>query len=216
MPIKPMSGYLPGGPGETSQREVELRIIFLRVGEIDTLNEKFYAEILVEARWEEPRLCSEFSEQKQREEKDFVTPSKFWNPKIYIENALNDPSQAVHYKIKKEVRVESATSSSSSSTSRVRTSSESTDRFSVDRSLINEPAHLNEFINVQFKYWIYEYRKLRGYFFEKLELEYFPVDIQSMSIMVTSYRSNKEVRLVPNKRRKSIVNSKVNIDNNIW
>jgi hypothetical protein len=193
---------------EPNQREVELRIIFLRIGEIDTLNEKFFAEILVECKWQDEKLCAEFDQRLVREEKELSmsASAKYWNPKIYIENGLNDPIQTIHYKIKKEVVSEST---------RKRTTSECESRSIISNDQ-TQPQQFNDFNNVQFKYWNYEYRKLKGFFFEKLELEYFPVDIQSMSIVVTSYRSNREVRLVPNKRRKSIVNSKVNIDNNIW
>lgn len=158
-------------------------------GEIDTLNEKFFAEILVETKWEEPKLCAEFDQRVGRDEKEFTHPLKYWNPKVYIENTLNDPNQTVHYRIKKEVRQPHSAES---------------------------PNKSELFNNVQFKYWVYEYRKLKGYFFEKLELEYFPVDIQSMSVIVTSYRSVREVRLVANRKRKSIVNNSMNIDKNIW
>lgn len=147
------------------QREVELRIIFLRIGEIDTQNEKFFAEILVEAKWEEPKLSAEFDQRLVREEKELSSANalRYWNPKIYIENALNDPSQAtISYKMKKEISKECSSPDDMTS----------------------------DFTNVQFKFWIYEYRKVKGYFFEKLELEYFPIDTQSMSIVMTSYRSN--------------------------
>ena len=165
-----------------NSREVELRVIFIGIGEIDTVNQKFFAEILVEAKWEDPNLCSEFintAENSNTEEKELTSSQKYWNPKIYIENIINDPKQTVHHRIKKVETVKETEQS-------------------------------------QFRYWIYEYRKTKGFFFEKLELEYFPVDIQDLSVIISSYRSNKEVRLLQNKTRQSIVNYNVNIDNNIW
>ena len=170
-------------------RQVQIRVIFLRVGEIDTLNEKFFAEILVESKWEEPNLSHEFdlssdSLQLYNEEKELSNTSKYWNPKIYIENALNDPKQTVHHKIKKEVI-----------------------KPSNDHAEENKP---------QFKFWLYEYRKIKGHFFEKLELNYFPLDVQDLGIIVTTFRSNKEVFLVHNKKKPSIVNSNLTIDQNIW
>lgn len=201
----------------SNSREVQLRIIFLRIGEIDTLNEKFFAEILVEAKWEESKLCAEFEQMPAshcvqvanistflREEKELTHPTKYWNPKIYIENALNDPNMTIHYKIKKELAEQSVGLHKIN------------ERPDAEKRSKNEASDFQEFNNLQFKYWIFEYRKVKGFFFEKLELKYFPVDIQNMSVVITSYRSNKEVRLVHNKKRQSIVNNKVNIDKNIW
>lgn len=174
-------------------REVQVRVIFLRVGDIDTLNEKFFAEILVESKWEEPRLSTEFDcSLIYNEEKELNNAHNYWNPKVYIENALNDPKQTVHYKIKKEI-------------------------FEIKDHNNNENNDdLNPAGNVRFKFWLYEYKKVRGYFFEKLELNYFPVDVQDLSIIVTTFRSNKEVSLVENKKKLSIVNSNLTIDQNIW
>lgn len=179
------------------QKEVQIRIIFLRVGDIDTLNEKFFAEILVETKWEEASLVAEFSSSLETnidycsEEKELTNPNKYWNPKIYIENALNDPKQTVHYKIKKELKNTN------------------------DSEFYNEP-NIDETKSSKFKYWIYEYRKIKGLFFEKMELNYFPIDVQDLSIIVTTFRSNKEVVLVKNSKKPSIVNSKLTIDQNIW
>lgn len=175
---------------KNANREVQIRIIFLRVGEIDTLNEKFFAEILVESKWEEPDLSVEFDLssgllQLSNEEKELSNISKYWNPKIYIENCLNDPKQTVHHKIKKEV---------------IKPFGEK----QVDENKLN------------FKFWLYEYRKIKGHFFAKLELNYFPLDVQDLGIIVTTFRSNKEVFLVHNKKKPSIVNSNLTIDQNIW
>lgn len=56
--------YVPVNSQDNSNqkpREVEIRVIFLRIGDIDTLNEKFFAEILIESKWEEPKLVEEFT-----------------------------------------------------------------------------------------------------------------------------------------------------------
>jgi hypothetical protein len=37
-------------------KRVNLRVVFLRIGEIDTVKEQFQAEILIEANWVEPSL----------------------------------------------------------------------------------------------------------------------------------------------------------------
>ena len=102
-----------------SPREIEIRVIFLRIGDIDTLNEKFFAEVLIESKWQEPRLVSEFTDcgynstmtssvglggtlaaKSSIEEHELTSnANKFWNPQIYIENALNDPQQTLYYKV---------------------------------------------------------------------------------------------------------------------
>ena len=38
------------------QVTVELRLVFLKIGEIDTLKEQFQAEAFIQARWCEPNL----------------------------------------------------------------------------------------------------------------------------------------------------------------
>lgn len=35
---------------------MELRLVFLKIGEIDTLKEQFQAEAFIQARWSEPSL----------------------------------------------------------------------------------------------------------------------------------------------------------------
>lgn len=167
-------------------RLVETRTIFLRIGEIDTVNERFFAEILVESKWEEFKLAQEFDTKKQyNEEKEIKNSNKYWNPKIYIENALNDPKQTIHYKIAKEYQRNKAFKNAEDTES-------------------------------AFKFWIYEYRKIKGYFFEKLNLEYFPLDVQDLSIVVTTFKSNKEVILIQSKEKLSLVGSNMTIDKHIW
>jgi hypothetical protein len=38
------------------QVTVEIRLVFLKIGEIDTLKEQFQAEAFIQARWCEPNL----------------------------------------------------------------------------------------------------------------------------------------------------------------
>lgn len=176
----------------TKVKEVEIRIIFLRIGDIDTLNERFFAEILIESKWEDPELNVEFdseiSSPNDEEEKELNQPNKYWNPKIYVENSLNDPKQTVYYKVKKEV---------------------------VDNQLERSDVDLKQLKSVA-KFWLYEYRKIKGYFFEKLDLQYFPLDVQDLSIIVTTYKSNKELSLIHNRKKCSIINNNLTVDKNIW
>ena len=42
---------------------VGIRVVFLKIGEIDTIKEQFNAEVLIEAKWSEPRLKTEVKTQ---------------------------------------------------------------------------------------------------------------------------------------------------------
>lgn len=166
------------GELETSNpKEIQIRIIFLRVGEVDTVNEKYFAEILVESKWEEPKLEEEFAKTSdpsklyEKEEREFQNGNKFWNPQLFIDNVLNEPKQHIHFKIKKELV-------------------QSSDSYLIDENRLfkrrrysNESkqsnySHSSSSLLPKFSYWLYEYRKIRGFFFAKLELNYFPLDTQ--------------------------------------
>ena len=71
--------------------KVEIRIVFLKIGEIDTVKEQFQAEAFIEARWKEPSL--------KIEELDSFDATKYWNPMIEIENAVGEIKSDVSYKI---------------------------------------------------------------------------------------------------------------------
>ncbi|BHF64535.1 hypothetical protein SprV_0200754000 [Sparganum proliferum] len=64
---------------------VEVRVVFLKIGEIDTLKETFRADAFIQARWSEPRLNEKSDEELAR-----IDLSKCWNPLIYIENILSE------------------------------------------------------------------------------------------------------------------------------
>jgi hypothetical protein len=58
---------------EKTVRTVLIGIQFDRIGEIDTMNEKFYAELTIEAKWAENKIIGSFN------------PETEWNPRLYIE-----------------------------------------------------------------------------------------------------------------------------------
>lgn len=76
---------------EQIRRSVEVEVEFLKMGEIDNLNEKFTAEIIVKSKWLE------------RAESDIIDYDikKHWNPKLYIQNILSDPKEKTTYEIEK-------------------------------------------------------------------------------------------------------------------
>jgi len=55
------------------------------MGEIDTMNEHFNAEMFIESKWIQTENITEYS------------PQSHWNPKLYIENAINEPKEKIKY-----------------------------------------------------------------------------------------------------------------------
>lgn len=66
---------------------VEVLIQYCRIGEIDTINEKYQAEICIESKWIEREPISAYD------------PRKHWNPMLQIENALQIGSEQVDYHV---------------------------------------------------------------------------------------------------------------------
>ena len=72
-----------------STREVQISVQFLRIGEIDTINERYYAEINIESKWIDIGDLNNYD------------PKNNWNPKLYIENILLEPKEIIKYDIVK-------------------------------------------------------------------------------------------------------------------
>ena len=53
---------------------VSVNVEFKRFGSIDTVNEKFQAEVTIESKWYEDEIITEYK------------PKSNWNPRIFIEN----------------------------------------------------------------------------------------------------------------------------------
>ena len=69
---------------------VECKVIFLKIGEIETLKEQYNAEVYVQAKWREPELDGLSAE--KLAEVDF---SYYWNPNLYVENAQSQTKEKV-------------------------------------------------------------------------------------------------------------------------
>ena len=72
------------------QRVVQVTVEFIRLGEIDTMNEKYNAEICIESKWIEKDLIQNYN------------PEQHWNPQLFIENALQEPKEKIKYNIIRE------------------------------------------------------------------------------------------------------------------
>uniref|UniRef100_A0A1I8FD75 Neur_chan_LBD domain-containing protein n=1 Tax=Macrostomum lignano TaxID=282301 RepID=A0A1I8FD75_9PLAT len=68
---------------------VEIRVVFLKIGEIDTLKELYHADAFIQAKWKEPLL-----EGRGAEELKSIDLEKYWNPLLYIDNILSETKEA--------------------------------------------------------------------------------------------------------------------------
>jgi len=154
--------------------------MFLRIGEIDTLNEKYQAQASIESRWPIqlekilPNLSS--SEQKRLIHGKSVSIIKYsesnWHPQLYIENALGDLKEQIRYSAKKS---------------------------KIDNQI-----------------YICEHRDIKGLFWEKLELQHFPSDVQDLSISIASILYNDKVLLIADPYHSSGINREAFVDQQEW
>lgn len=161
-------------------RNVEIYVEFFRICEIDNMNERFVAEVIVEARWIEPDLVIvdaanantitatnstktviTTNNTKQPTRPPMYDPDVHWNPKLFIENMLQEQREQVVYEVKRRVK--------------------------------------------DGCWSVLERKHIKGVFWEKLELHNFPLDIQELSVILSSRLSLTEVKLMDDSQRKSNV-----------
>ncbi|ELT93511.1 hypothetical protein CAPTEDRAFT_221712 [Capitella teleta] len=73
---------------------VYVRVVFLKVGEIDTLKEKYSADVFIQAKWREPLLDG-----KAEIEIEEVDWDEYWNPCLFVENEYGEAKQSVWYSV---------------------------------------------------------------------------------------------------------------------
>ncbi|CAF1374437.1 unnamed protein product, partial [Didymodactylos carnosus] len=61
-----------------------------------------------------------------------------------------------------------------------------------------------------------ENHKIRGVFWEKMELYHFPVDVQELSISITTTKPIEDIKIIPNQEKSSGVNREVFTDQQEW
>ncbi|KAH8850228.1 Cys-loop ligand-gated ion channel [Schistosoma japonicum] len=145
---------------------VQIRVVFLKIGEIDTLKEIFHADAFIQAKWREPRLDGKTDENLRK-----IDLQRCWNPLILIDNILSE-SKEQHW-------------------------------------IITERNEHDEI-------FIVERRRLRGVFLETLELNDFPLDVQDLTITLTSERPESEVELIPDKNEPCRINLQSLVDQQEW
>ncbi|KAL5964917.1 Gamma-aminobutyric acid receptor subunit gamma-2 [Taenia solium] len=145
---------------------VEVRVVFLKIGEIDTLKEMFRADAFIQTKWPEPRLNGKTDEELAK-----IDLSKCWNPLVYIENILTE---------------------------------------SKDQHWISAKVDDNGQV------FVTERRRLRAIFLETLELNDFPLDVQDLTITLSSERPDTEVDLVPDNTDLCGINLQTFVDQQEW
>ncbi|UJR06795.1 hypothetical protein I4U23_011082 [Adineta vaga] len=159
---------------------VYIRLVFLRIGEIDTLNEKYQAHASIESRWiislnELLSFISIDDQNRLLNGKSIVLEnySEFhWHPQISIENSLGDLKEQIKYSAKRNL---------------------------YDNQI-----------------YICEHRIIKGLFWEKLELQHFPSDIQDLSISITSTLYHDKVLFYTDPYNLSGVNREAFVDQQEW
>lgn len=73
----------------SSSNLVEIRAVFLKISDIDTIKETFYAEVFIEAVWL-------LAEDEGGGVKGY-NPDTDWNPNIYIANCLGELKEKIWY-----------------------------------------------------------------------------------------------------------------------
>ena len=69
------------------KKRVDINFEFSKIGQIDLLNSKFHAEVVVESRWTLNNSTGKYD------------PICDWNPQLYIENAQSDLVQNIFHEV---------------------------------------------------------------------------------------------------------------------
>jgi len=148
-------------PNQPNTVDVYIQVSFTKVYDIDTINQRFQAEAIIESKWHETSLKSIH---------DTIDVQKIWKPDFYIENAINDVKEEVRYKV----------------------------------------------VNNQNSLMIYEIRKVKGTFWEKLELESFPLDIQDLNLVVATRKSGSKINLILMQPEFNFLKISSTLDSSMW
>ncbi|UJR28570.1 hypothetical protein I4U23_009803 [Adineta vaga] len=144
--------------------EIRVRCIFSRVGEIDTLNERYTAEIFFEASWHDEsfKIGSKYDPQMGH-----------FNPQLVVLNHIGDSLRHEKW-------------------------------YSINKT--NEENLIE----------ITEHHKIRGVFWERMELNHFPYDVQELSLSITTPLTQNDLCFIQNLDKPSGVNRTVFSDQQSW
>ncbi|CAF0969431.1 unnamed protein product [Rotaria sordida] len=177
---------------KTNIRIVRIRLIFIHIAEIDTLNEKYQADIYYEARWFELISIKSLDlDQQQRSQLlnenipirlNDLNPKIYWIPQLFIENEIGQIGKQDTW-------------------------------FTIKKSIIGNHEPLSpSMIRLE----ICEHRRIRGVFWEKLELNHFPADVQDLTVSISTMHHIENCLLVPDEQLRSSINREAFFDQQEW
>ena len=146
---------------------------YTKIHNIDTLNQRFQADVIIESRWYDPNI---------KNMNDSFNEKKIWKPELYIENGIKDVYEEVKYQIVEDLFPDTK-----------RDTGDQIPRFMMS-----------------------ELRKVTGLFYEHLELEDFPLDVQDLTITVASRKPNKMANLIPLQNDLLLLNTHHTLDRSMW
>lgn len=76
-----------------NKKTVFIQIVFIKLGEIETVKETFTADVLIQARWREPQFDGRQTASVTNPEE--IDWSQYWSPLIYVDNTIGDPKESV-------------------------------------------------------------------------------------------------------------------------
>lgn len=143
--------------------------MILKIGDIDTLNEKFMAEAFIEARWIDRELSPSVK----------YNAETMWNPKLYIVNGLGELKQQIwfnQYSISEYERVEKSRPLPPE----------------LPRTTQGSSKPIGGSV-------ILERRRITGQFWQTLNLKNFPADVQQLTISLSTPKQANEIELLHSK-----------------
>jgi hypothetical protein len=181
-------------PIEINHYVVEIRVVFYKVGEIDTLNEKFYAEAFIEAQWIDPSLDGN----KQ------YNPKENWNPDILILNSIGVLKEEIWH-TQEPFR---------ENNSRIVIHQSQTDINQAD-CILTKMCDLDE-TKQKAGCLVIERRRINGMFWQLLDLKDFPSDVQNLTLTISTSKHSNEITLLHSRQVYSSVNVNCFLDHQEW
>ena len=156
--------------------KVYINISFTKLLDIDTINQRFQAEAIIEAKWVDPNIKSV---------QDVLDEKKMWKPDLYIENGIKDVKEEVTYQI-----------------------------VPIPKNLLPKIEQYDA--NGEENLMICEMRKVTGIFYENLELQNFPLDVQDLTIYVVTKKPGNIVKFKPMCAKKEGIKINSMLDKSMW
>ncbi len=125
----------------------------------------------------------------------------FWSPQLYIENAIGDMKEEIRHKLEIVERTNLDNKNQTTDSNNNNNNTNITDQ-------------LYQVSNLTVK--VIEMRKIRGIFYERLELYDFPMDMQELTVTLTSKLSYSEVELVESREEPCSINTSEFLDQQEW